>query len=151
MNKLLCTTMLLAAALAAPAARSDSPDKAWYVGAGITKPGRLYLDGQVNNNRPNPCSVFAGYGLTDSFAIEAGYVASGSFKFSGPASIDINAVYVAAKGSIKPGAIAAADAPPFDGVPPGLYKVVTYRFDAWPGQGEIVASGRPLFIGTLYG
>lgn len=49
-----------------------------------------------------------------------------------------------------PGVIAAADAQPFDGVPLGLYKVVTYRFDAWRAQGEIVASQRPLFIGTLY-
>ena len=50
----------------------------------------------------------------------------------------------------KPGAIAAADAQPIDGVPLGMYKVVTYRFDAWPPQGEVVASQRPLFIGTLY-
>ena len=50
----------------------------------------------------------------------------------------------------KPGAIAAADAQPIDGVPLGMYKVVTYRFDAWPAQGDVVASQRPLFIGTLY-
>jgi hypothetical protein len=50
----------------------------------------------------------------------------------------------------QPAAIAAADGAPFDGVPTGMYKVVTYRFDAWPAQGEVVASERPLFIGTLY-
>lgn len=50
----------------------------------------------------------------------------------------------------KPGAIAAADAPPFDGAPLGMYKVVTYRFDAWPAQGEVVASQRPLVIGALF-
>ena len=50
----------------------------------------------------------------------------------------------------KPGAIAAPDAQPFDGIPMGMYKVATYRFDAWPAQGEVVTSERPLFIGTLY-
>jgi hypothetical protein len=50
----------------------------------------------------------------------------------------------------QPAAIAAADGAPFDGVPTGMYKVVTYRFDAWPAQGDVVASQRPLFIGTLY-
>lgn len=32
----------------------------------------------------------------------------------------------------------------------GMYKVVTYRFDAWPATGDVVAERRPLFIGTLY-
>jgi hypothetical protein len=50
----------------------------------------------------------------------------------------------------KPGAIAATDAAPFDGVPLGKHKVALYRFDAWPAQGEIVSAQRPLFIGTLY-
>ncbi|MEJ7804914.1 MAG: hypothetical protein WKG03_03205 [Telluria sp.] len=53
-------------------------------------------------------------------------------------------------GAGAPGAISAVDAQPFEGIPHGMYKVVTYRFDAWPAQGEIVASQRPLFIGTLY-
>ena len=46
--------------------------------------------------------------------------------------------------------IGAAEAMPFERVPTALYKVVTYRFDAWPAQGEVVAGQRPLFIGTLY-
>ena len=50
----------------------------------------------------------------------------------------------------KPGVIAAADAAPFDGVPMGLYRVVTYRFDAWPAQGDVLSEQRPLFIGTVY-
>jgi hypothetical protein len=50
----------------------------------------------------------------------------------------------------KPGAIGATDAAPFDGIPLGLYKVVLYRFDVWPAQGQIVAAQRPLFIGALY-
>ncbi|MEJ7808662.1 MAG: outer membrane beta-barrel protein [Telluria sp.] len=100
MNKLFCGAMLLAATLAAPAVHADDT---FYVGAGISKHGRLYLNGQIQNNHPNPYSVFAGYGLTDKFAIEAGYAAFGNYKFSGPASIDISALYVAAKGSIKLG------------------------------------------------
>lgn len=50
----------------------------------------------------------------------------------------------------EPGVIAAADAAPFEPVPMGMYKVVTYRFDAWPATGDVVAERRPLFIGTLY-
>jgi hypothetical protein len=50
----------------------------------------------------------------------------------------------------KPGAIAATDAAPFDGVPLGNYKVVLYRFDAWPAEGDIVSTQRPLFIATFY-
>ncbi len=46
--------------------------------------------------------------------------------------------------------IAALDATPFDNTPMGMYKVVTYRFDAWPAQGEVVTAQRPLFIGTHY-
>jgi hypothetical protein len=65
-----------------------------------------------------------------------------------PAAVDAALTLHDAAG--KPGTIAAADAVPFAGVPTGMYKVVTYRFDAWPAQGEIVASRRPLFIGTLY-
>ena len=47
--------------------------------------------------------MFAGYGLTDHFALEAGYAEFGNYKFSGPASVDISALYVAGKGSIKLG------------------------------------------------
>ena len=50
----------------------------------------------------------------------------------------------------KPAAIAAADAAPFDRAPMGMYKVVTYRFDAWPATGEIVTEQRPLMITTSY-
>ena len=46
--------------------------------------------------------------------------------------------------------LASADEAPFRDVPMGLYKVVNYRFDAWPAQGELVTAQRPLFIGTLY-
>ena len=65
-----------------------------------------------------------------------------------PAAVDAALTVRDAAG--EPGAIAAADAQPIDGVPLGMYKVVTYRFDAWPAQGDVVASQRPLFIGTLY-
>ncbi len=47
-------------------------------------------------------------------------------------------------------AIPAATAAPFDPVPMGAYKVVAYRFDAWPATGELVASQRPLLITTTY-
>ena len=47
-------------------------------------------------------------------------------------------------------ALSSADEAPFPSVPMGLYKVVTYRFNAWPAQGALVTARRPLFIGTLY-
>ena len=100
MNKLFCSTMLLAATLAAPGVRADDT---FYVGAGISKHGSMYNNGQANINRPHPYTGFVGYGLTDNVALEAGYAAFGKYKFSGGASADINALYVAAKGSIKLG------------------------------------------------
>lgn len=100
MNKLFCSAMLLSATLAAPAVHAEDT---FYVGAGVSKHGTLYLDGEVNNNRPKPYSVYVGSVLTDHVAIEAGYAAFGKYKFSGPASIDISALYVAVKGSIKLG------------------------------------------------
>jgi OOP family OmpA-OmpF porin len=100
MNKLLCATMLLAATLAAPAVHADD---AYYIGAGISKHGTLYLDGEVNKNSPQPYSAYAGYGLNEHFALEAGYMSFGKYKFSGPASIDLSALYLAGKGSIKLG------------------------------------------------
>jgi OOP family OmpA-OmpF porin len=102
MNKLLYTTMLVAAALAAPAVRAADT---FYVGAGIGTRGTLYLDGPAgkleNTNHPRPFKMYAGYDFTDHFALEAGYKDFGKYKFAIPASVDIDAFYVAAKGSVK--------------------------------------------------
>jgi OOP family OmpA-OmpF porin len=102
MNKLLCSTMLLAAALAAPAVRAADT---YYMGAGIGTRGTLYLDGPAgkleNTNHPRPFKVYAGYDFTDNFALEAGYKDFGKYKFAIPASVAIDGFYVAAKGSVK--------------------------------------------------
>ena len=58
--------------------------------------------------------------------------------------------YRAADGSTSTGAIAAADAEPFESGALGLYKVAIFRFGAWPAQGDVIAAARPLAIGTVY-
>ena len=47
--------------------------------------------------------MFGGYQLTDHFALEAGYKDFGTYKFDLPASVDLSAFQVAARGSVKVG------------------------------------------------
>lgn len=102
MNKLVCTAALLAATLSAPAVRAADT---FYLGAGIGTRGTLNLDtpaGKIQNtNHPRPLRVFGGYNLTDNFAIEAGYIDFGKYKFSVPSTVDISTFHIAARGNIK--------------------------------------------------
>jgi OOP family OmpA-OmpF porin len=102
MNKLLYTTMLLAAALAAPAVRAADT---FYVGAGVAARGTMFVDDgagkRESSNHPSPLKVYAGYDFTDNFALEAGYKDFGKYKFANAASVAIDGLYVAAKGSVK--------------------------------------------------
>lgn len=104
MNKLLCTTMLLAATLTAP--RVYAADT-FYVGAGVGNGGTINLqtpDAKVEtSSRPRTYRVFGGYELTDNFAIEAGYKTFGRFEFGIPATVDVSALQLAARGNMKLG------------------------------------------------
>jgi OOP family OmpA-OmpF porin len=102
MNKLLCTTISLAAALAAaPAQAADD----FYAGFGLSNAGKLSLStsaGRTQNiNKPRPFSLYGGYKLNDNFAVEAGYSDFGTFKFGSGAELDLSALYVAGKGSVN--------------------------------------------------
>lgn len=101
MNKRICTTITLAAALAAsPAFAADDV----YAGFGLSNAGKLHLnsaDGRsTNTNKPRPFSLYGGYQLSEHVALEAGYSDFGTFKFGSAAEIDLSALYVAAKGSV---------------------------------------------------
>lgn len=101
MNKLFCTTITLAAALAASPARAADE---FYAGFGLSKAGHLHLNtaaGRITNtNKPRPFSLYGGYRLNENFALEAGYSDFGGFKFGPVAQVDLSALYVAAKGSV---------------------------------------------------
>lgn len=102
MNKLLCTTITLAAALAAaPAHAADE----FYAGFGLSNAGHLHLNtpaGRLTNtNKPRPFSLYGGYKLSEHIAVEAGYSDFGSFKFGSGAELDLSALYVAGKGSVN--------------------------------------------------
>ena len=109
MNTLLCTTMLLSATLCAPSvhAAADLSAENFYVGAGVGTRGTLNLhgaDGKVEtSNRPRSYRVFGGYNLNEHFALEAGYKGYGRFKFGLPATVDISAFQVAARGNLQLG------------------------------------------------
>ena len=104
MNKLVCTAALFAATLSASAAHAADT---FYLGAGIGTRGTLNLStpaGPIQNtNHPRPVRVFGGYNVTDHFAIEAGYLDFGKYKFTVPATVGISAYQVAARGNLKLG------------------------------------------------
>ena len=107
MNKLVAA--LLAASTLAPLAYAEQPSP-YYAGLTLTKSGqangisrtgeRVSDDGRVG------VKAFAGYSLSPSFAIEAGYGDYGRYVLnntgtgaSGDASIDVRMFYLAAKGT----------------------------------------------------
>ncbi len=104
MNKLLYATLAVAAVLSSPVATAADP---FYLGAALGTRGTLNLatpPGSIQNtNHPTPYRVYGGYNVTEHFAIEAGYKDFGKYKFALPASVDIDAFYVAGKGSVKVG------------------------------------------------
>jgi hypothetical protein len=102
MNKFFCTTVLLAATVAAPAVRAADT---FYLGAGLGSRGTLYLGSPAgtieNSNHPRPYKVYGGYAFSDHFALEGGYKNFGDYKFSNGAKVGIDGYYAAAKGSVK--------------------------------------------------
>ncbi len=104
MNKLLYATVAIAVTLTSPVAFAADP---FYVGAALGTRGTLNIAtpaGSVQNtNHPTPYRVYGGYNVTENFAIEAGYKDFGKYKFALPASVSIDAFYVAGKGSVKVG------------------------------------------------
>lgn len=102
MNKIICTILTLAAAVAASTA---SAGEDFYLGAGIGTKGHMNIvtsEGRFGNtNDPRPLSVFGGYQLTERFALEAGYKNFGNYKFGGRGEVDLDSIYLAGKGSIE--------------------------------------------------
>jgi hypothetical protein len=104
MNKIIRITMLLATTCASAFVHAED---GYYAGAGIATIGDVYAHTPAgrfqDNNNAHAFKAYAGYDVSDTFAIEAGYNAFGKYKFSVPGSVDFSGVYVAAKGSIKLG------------------------------------------------
>lgn len=53
-----------------------------------------------------------------------------------------------AAGELKP--LAVERGYPFENPTMGKYRIAVYRFADWPVQGEVLARGKPLAVGTLY-
>jgi hypothetical protein len=101
MNKLFCTTMTLAAALAAASAQAADD---FYAGASLSGKGNLGFNTPTmriaGSHNPLPLTLSGGYNVTDNLALEGGYTHFGNFKFGSVAEVDLSTVYVAAKGSV---------------------------------------------------
>ena len=104
MNTFFCTTLPLAALLAAGSASASEAPR-FYAGAGIGSKGNMTLATSAGrfpaSNSPRPVRVFGGVELTEHFGIEAGYVNFGGFEFGGAGAIDLTALQLMAKGSFK--------------------------------------------------
>lgn len=50
----------------------------------------------------------------------------------------------------EPATIGVVDGHPFENPTMGSYKVAVFRFADWPAEGEVIAAGAPLAIGTVY-
>ena len=64
---------------------------------------------------------------------------------SGPAP---EVLHKDAAGALAP--LAVQRGYPFENPTMGNYQVAVYRFADWPAQGEVLARGKPLAVGTLY-
>jgi hypothetical protein len=101
MNTVFTTTLALAAVLTAPFAHAED---GIYLGAAIGQRSDLTLvtDGtrQDSSNDPRAFSFHGGYELNQHAALEGGYTRFGKSRFSSGASVNMGAMYLAAKGSI---------------------------------------------------
>jgi hypothetical protein len=104
MNKLMYSTLTLAAVLTAPCAHAEDQ---FYVGAALGTQGNLNLatNGGIerNTNHPRAFRLSGGYQFNEHVALEAGYIGFGNFEFASGAKVDLSALHVAAKGSIALG------------------------------------------------
>lgn len=105
MNKNLYSSMALLAMLATPAVHA-AEDKL-YAGVAVGTSGVLTVSSGAgrfdSTNKPASFDLYGGYDFNDNFAIEAGYARFGKFKFDSPATVDLSAMHVAAKGSMALG------------------------------------------------
>lgn len=104
MKKTLLASLIVAFAAICGAAHAED----YYAGVSIANPGSAKLNIGANptlenNNNPLPVKLYGGYNINSTFAVEAGYGAFGSYKFSdiytpgqGP-KVDSNVFYVAGK------------------------------------------------------
>lgn len=102
MNKKIFTIIALAAATASTPAFAEDD---FYLGAAVGTKGNMSLltpaGRAAPSNGPRSFSFYGGYRLSEYVDLEAGYTGFGHFKFGGAGDIDLTALHLALKGSIK--------------------------------------------------
>ena len=66
------------------------------------------------------------------------------------AATESNSPVTLQAGGAAPVVLPLVDGQPFEGSSMGSYKIAVYRFADWPAEGRLLATRRPLAIGTVY-
>lgn len=104
MKQILLATLVIASAAASVSANAENI----YGGVSLANSGSAQFGNQTgntvqSNNTPTAWKLYGGYNINDTFAVEGGYLSSGTYKFPGTLtsgnqpSLDASVFYVAGK------------------------------------------------------